>query len=175
MAFQNSNDDIALIELAQSVKDIAAAPLYRYSDEQSKVVELLGRGATGNGLIGQQPGSHRGFLRRAYSRIVAADGKWLLYRFNSGSEAQPLEGMMGDGDSGGPVLINVAGTWHLAGLASHKFWSGDLSGFHWAFYGQTAYQVRISYYISWIDSVVTPRTTMRGFPQKPNVEAVTKS
>jgi secreted trypsin-like serine protease len=82
------------------------------------------------------------------------DGKWLSYRFDSGSKAHPLEGMLGDGDSGGPVLIQANGSWKLAGLAAWKAWQGDLANFRAGIYGQVSYQVRVSHYAEWIDGVI---------------------
>jgi hypothetical protein len=109
-------------------------------------------------MSGQEHGSpHRGKLRRAYNYIISAEGRWLTYRFDPGSEAHPLEGMLGDGDSGGPVLIKHQGSWILAGLASWKFAVGELSKFRPGIYGQISYQVRVSHYANWIDSVTTTR------------------
>src|SRR6185436_3755120 len=79
------------------------------------------------------------------------------YRFDSGVGALPLEGVSGDGDSGGPVLIEVDGTWRLAGLTSWKFLEGefDLASFRPGRYGQVSKNVRISHYAEWIDAVIS--------------------
>lgn len=128
---------------------------YRGSDEKGKVAEIFGRGATGTGMVGQFPNSpHRGELRRAYSRIISADGRWLVLRFEAPPHALPLESSPSDGDSGGPILIEVNHRWELAGLVSHKHAAGELSLYHFARYGQLTYQVRISHYTPWIADIM---------------------
>lgn len=147
--------DIALIELVDPVADVKPAALYMASDEQGKVVKIFGRGATGNGKVGQYPNSpHRGELRRAYNRITLAHGQWLDYRFDCGSGALPLEGVIGDGDSGGPVLIESNGHWQLAGLSDWRHWPGDRSDFVAGVCGQVFSNSRISYYAKWINDII---------------------
>lgn len=155
MAIMAANDDIALIKLSRPLHDVTPAALHRSADEQGKVGKLYGRGATGNGLFGQIMHSpHRGALRRAYNRVSSADGQWLTYRFDFGSEGHPLEGMSGSGDSGGPLLIEVDGNVTLAGLTAWQYATGDISSFRPGRYGQISYLVRISHYADWIDSVI---------------------
>ncbi|RAP56297.1 trypsin-like serine protease [Oleiagrimonas sp. MCCC 1A03011] len=147
--------DIALIELAQPVEDVQPMPLYRASNEQGKVVKIIGRGATGNGKVGQYPHSpHRGKLRRAFNRITRAHAQWLDYRFDCGPDALPLEGVIGDGDSGGPVLIESDGTWKLAGLSDWKHWPKGHATFVAGVCGQSFSNSRISYYTKWIKGVM---------------------
>lgn len=52
------------------------------------------------------------------------------------------------------MLIEVGGVWQLAGLADWKYWKGEMSDFRAGIYGQVTYQVRISHYAGWIDSVI---------------------
>ncbi len=61
--------------------------------------------------------------------------------------------MLGNGDSGGPLLISKEGTWQLGGLGSwitavpeHALEAG--------FYGQVVYNVRVSRYLNWIESII---------------------
>jgi hypothetical protein len=155
MAKLAAMQDIALIKLSKPVDDVKPVALYTGSDEQGATVEIYGKGATGNGLVGQYPHSpHRGKLRRAYNRITDAHEQWLDYTFDCGSKALSLEGVMGDGDSGGPVLIKVNGAWTLAGLADWKHWKGDLSHFRAGVCGQTFSNIRISHYAGWINGVI---------------------
>lgn len=147
--------DIALIELAQTVEDAKPVRLYRGSDEQGKVAEIIGKGATGNGNVGEYSHSpHRGKLRHAYNRIVSAQEQWLNYRFDCSAKALPLEGVLGDGDSGGPLLIQVDGEWQLAGLSDWKHWPKGHSEFTAGVCGQEFSNSRISYYSRWIDDVI---------------------
>lgn len=157
-AFESMHD-IALIELARPVEDVEPVALYRASNEQGEIVKFFGRGATGDGKVGEYPHSpHRGKLRRAYNRVTKAHAQWLDYRFDCGPEALPLEGVIGDGDSGGPVLIHVEGGWELAGLADWKHWPKGHSKFVPGVCGQVFSNSRISYYANWIDHVIAIHT-----------------
>ncbi|HET6587079.1 MAG TPA: trypsin-like serine protease [Oleiagrimonas sp.] len=153
-AFESMHD-IALIELAKPVEGVKPVALYRASNEQGEIVKLFGKGATGNGKVGEYPhSSHRGQLRRAYNRVTKVHKQWLDYRFDCGSKALALEGVLGDGDSGGPVLIKVDGEWELAGLADWKHWPKGHSRFVPGVCGQVFSNSRISYYANWINHVI---------------------
>lgn len=77
-AFLASSNDIALIELASPVTDVAPVPLYRGSDEAGMTAALLGKGASGNGAKGQDPQSaHRTVLRRGFNVIVGSDERYV--------------------------------------------------------------------------------------------------
>ena len=115
---------------------------------------LYGKGATGNGLSGQSEGPNRTVLRRAQNVISSVDGRWLAYTFDSGRTARPLEGMLGSGDSGSPVLLQHHRQWELAGLASWRSAEGKLSEVRSGLYGQRGYQVRISHYLPWIEATI---------------------
>jgi len=56
MAFLAGSDDIALIKLQHAVSDVTPISVYKGSDENGKVVEIVGAGSTGNGLVGEYPG-----------------------------------------------------------------------------------------------------------------------
>ncbi|RAP56237.1 trypsin-like serine protease [Oleiagrimonas sp. MCCC 1A03011] len=153
-AFLSQRDDIALIELAKPVQGVTPMPLYRGSAEKGKKVEIVGKGATGNGLTGiKAKASHRTVLRRAYNMVTGADGRWLWYTFDAPPAALPLEGISGSGDSGGPLILNVHGENELAGLTSWIKPGGD-HGLKTGFYGEVSYDVRISHYADWIEKTV---------------------
>ncbi|GAB3387856.1 hypothetical protein GCM10027432_23590 [Lysobacter fragariae] len=160
MAFQASNDDIALVKLSAPIADVTPATLYRRNNELGKTVKLIGKGATGDGATGQA-GPNRTVLRRAYSKIIRTDGHWLVSQFNAGLTAHALEGMSGSGDSGGPVLIKVKGQWQLAGLAAWKYVDGNAATFRMGVYDQSTYNVRISSYARWIENVMSSDTAHR--------------
>lgn len=164
-AFLASSNDIALIELASPVADVTPVPLYRGNREVGMTVELVGKGATGNGTVGQNPHSpHRDVLRRAFNLIVGADARYVWYRFDPPPSALPLEGITGSGDSGGPLLIGNGRSRQLVGLASwskyppdHPFlgkWAPD-HRYVEGLYGEIGCAVRISSYIPWIRSVIS--------------------
>lgn len=153
-AFLAGSDDLALMELDTRVEQIAPVALYRGSDEVTEVAMFVGKGASGNGIEGQNPSApHRGVLRRAYNSITGADDRYVWYRFDPPAQGLPLEGVLGSGDSGGPLVVQDQGTWQLIGLGSwitavpeHALEAG--------FYGQMVYNVRISRYVTWIDGVM---------------------
>jgi len=164
-AFLASSNDIALIELASPVTDVTPVPLYRGNQEVGMTVELVGKGATGNGTKGQNPhSSHRTVLRRTFNVIVGADARYVWYRFDPPPSALPLEGITGSGDSGGPLLIGDRSSRQLVGLASwskyppdHPFLSKWAPGHRYVegLYGEIGCAVRISSYIQWIKSVIS--------------------
>lgn len=168
-AYRAAMHDIALLELAKPVEDVEPVKLYLRSDEPGRVVEIVGKGATGNSLIGAAPDApHRTGLRRAYNRIVAARDQWLYYTFDCGGSALPLEGMMASGDSGGPVLIDDHGTWKLAGIAQGLDGTkSDLLAmragtFRWGGCGQALSSTRVSFYATWIKDTLARKEGIGG-------------
>jgi chymotrypsin len=150
----SSSDDIALLKLAQPVTDVSPVALYK-GDEFGQIVKIIGKGATGTGVTGYDfNDSHRTELRRAYNRVTSAHGRWFCYVFHKPSEALPLEGGSGSGDSGGPVLIQAEGDWLLAGLTS---WTAPQGAVRTrpGQYGQISCNVRLGHYKAWIDSVIS--------------------
>ncbi|MGA7438492.1 MAG: trypsin-like serine protease [Luteibacter sp.] len=164
-AFLASSNDIALIELVSPVTDVAPMPLYHGNQEVGTTAELLGKGATGDGVKGQDPSSkHRTVLRRAFNVIAGADERYVWYRFDPSPSALPLEGITGSGDSGGPLLIGEGNSKQLIGLASwsryppdHPFWKtwNPSRPFVEGLYGVIVYAVRVSRYIPWMESVMS--------------------
>jgi hypothetical protein len=156
MVFMAQSDDIALIKLAEPLTDIRPVGLYERHDETGKLMRLVGMGATGNGKDGQHPhGQHRTQLRHAFNTIDSADTRWLSYSFDSDERAHPLEGMGGNGDSGGPILIEDNGQWKVAGLTSWTFATGPVGSSKPGIYGTKSHIVRVSQYVSWIRKVMS--------------------
>jgi hypothetical protein len=168
--FLASQDDIALVKLTTPVADVTPAILFTGNNELGQTVELIGKGATGTGLTGQDAGgSHRTDLRRAYNKVADVKDRWICYVFHKPPAGLELEGISGDGDSGGPVLIKVDGTWQLAGLASWKKHADDNAlVLNPGFYGQKNCNVRVSHYTKWIEDQIradgssVPRGSSRG-------------
>lgn len=150
----SSSDDIALIKLTQPVTDVAPVAINKSDDELGQIMKIIGKGATGNGVTGYEfSSSHRTELRRAYNKVTSAHGRWLCYMFDKPSDALPLEGGSGSGDSGGPFLIQVEEDWLLAGLTS---WGDPQSSIRTpGRYGQISCNVRLSHYKEWIESVIS--------------------
>lgn len=153
MAFLAANHDIALIRLREPVSDVRPIPIYTGGKEMGRLVEMVGKGATGTGLSGVAPGSsQRGALRRGYNRIDRVEERWISYTFDQGRKALRLEGMSGSGDSGGPLLLRQGGRRVLAGLTSWQNGNPDL-GPPPSRYGQGTVAVRLSHYAGWIAEV----------------------
>lgn len=145
----SSSDDIALLKLAQPVTDVPPVGINKSAGEFGQVIKILGKGATGNGITGYEfSSSHRTELRRAYNEVTSAHGRWFCYVFDKPSDALPLEGGSGSGDSGGPVLMQAGKEWLLAGLTS---WADPQSTVRTpGRYGQISCNVRLSHYKDWI-------------------------
>lgn len=150
----SSSDDIALIKLAQAVTDVSPVAINKSDGEFGQIIKIMGKGATGNGVTGYEfSSSHRTELRRAYNKVTSAHGRWLCYVFDKPSDALPLEGGSGSGDSGGPILVQLEKDWLLAGLTS---WVDPQSSIRTpGRYGQISCNVRLSHYKEWIESVVS--------------------
>lgn len=156
VVFLASSDDIALVKLTQPMTDVAPVAIYKDSNEPGQIVKIVGKGAKGTGATGHDPrGPNRTELRRALNEITSAHDRWLCYVFDKPPSALPLEGTFGNGDSGGPALIQVDGQWLLAGMASWKVAQGDVRTARPGLYGQTSCNVRLSHYIEWIESVIS--------------------
>jgi len=160
-SYRAAMHDIALLELAKPVEDVEPVKLYLRPDELGRVVEIFGKGATGNSLTGAAPDApHQTQLRRAYNRISTANNQWLYYKFDCGSAALPLEGMTASGDSGGPVLIDDHGTWKLAGVAQGlNGTKSDLlamraGSFRMGLCEQEVSNTRVSHYARWIEDTI---------------------
>lgn len=158
MEFLASSDDIALVKLAAPVTEVAPAQIYRGS-LSGKIVQIIGKGATGTGANGHEPhGPNRTDLRHAFSRVSSSQGKWISYVFNKPPTALPLEGVAGNGDSGGPVLVAVGDEWRVAGLTSWKRVDGNPAIFRPGKYGQISYSIRLGHYLKWIEATIASDT-----------------
>lgn len=150
-----SSDDIALIKLVQPITDIIPVPLHQDSVELGQMVKIIGKGATGDGVTGHNPGGpNRTELRRAFNTITSARDRWFCYVFDEPASGLPLEGKTGSGDSGGPALVQTGDQWELAGLAAWGFIHGDVRKVRPGLYGQFTCSVRLSHYGEWIEDVL---------------------
>ena len=163
VVFLASSDDIALIKLTQAVTDVVPVKLYKDSNEPGQIAKIVGKGATGKGAAGHSPnGPNRTELRRAFNTISSAHGRWLCHVFDEPPMALPLEGTPGNGDSGGPVLLQSDDQWLLAGLVSWKVAHGDVRTARPGRYGQTSCHVRLSHYVEWIERVLSEQPRAGG-------------
>jgi Trypsin len=144
--------DLALVELARPAAGVPAIPLHTARDEAGQVALLLGRGDFGNGVDGVLGTDHR--LRGVTNVIDAADERWLRLRFDRPPDCTPLEGVGGEGDSGGPALLRDGEHLTIAGVSSWQDHSGPLGT-----YGCVEHYARVSTHADWIASVVRASST----------------
>ena len=150
--WNDDTDDITLIELNQAVNDVAPIPWYTANDEVGKMVWFVGRGDTSTGDTGG--GQPDGNTRAATNTVVGADAYWLRFVFNAPGdpEVTALEGISGDGDSGGPALIETPEGLKIAGLSSFQEEGSQALGT----YGVEEFYTRLSQYADWIEDRVGP-------------------
>lgn len=146
------NHDIALIQLATPVTSVQPAKLYRHSDERHQTVWFIGGGATGHGLTGETVSyqDNRGVLRKAQNQVSAVTRSDLQFVFDSGEKALELEGVSGNGDSGGPAFIQKPDGFYLLGVSSRTdSWFKDVGE-----YGVKELYTRVSTHRDWISQVI---------------------
>lgn len=155
MNFFKSRSDIALLKLTTVVSDIKPISIYKGTDEKGRTITVYGKGATGNGLTGEDLATKPLRLMNQFQNIIeSSQGNWLTIKFDEPENALALEGMHGSGDSGGASVIFQENIPYLVGLSSWQLAHGDISTFRGGLYGTIAYQVRVSNYHDWILSVL---------------------
>lgn len=150
--WNQDTDDLTLIRLSAPVPDVTPIPWNTASDEVGQTVWLVGRGDTSTGDVGG--GQPDGNTRAATNTVVGADAFWLRFVFNAPGEpgVTALEGISGDGDSGGPALIQTAQGLRVAGVSSYQEEGGRAVGT----YGVEEFYTRVSQYTQWIEERVGP-------------------
>lgn len=146
--------DLALLRLTSPVTGVTPARLYRDSTELDRVLVLVGYGDYGTGLTGPTGNDWR--TRAATNRVDEATALWVKLAFDPPGHPRTtdLEGVSGPGDSGGPAYLDDAERETLVGVSSAQSTRG--SGGEPGRYGAVEYYVRVSRYISWIESVTGP-------------------
>ncbi len=145
-------NDLALIKLAKPVLSVQPAKLYRQHDEKQQTLWFIGSGGTGHGLTGETVGykDNRGVLRKAQNQVSAVTGSDLQFIFDTGDKALELEGVSGNGDSGGPAFVAKSDGYYLLGVSSRvDSWFKDVGE-----YGVKELYTRVSKHSTWIDQVM---------------------
>lgn len=138
--------DLALIELAEPVKQIIPVELYAGRTELGRTLFIVGYGDYGNPRTGLK---RTDFKRRAVTNVVNDAGpRRIFMTFDEPPAGSQYEGVGGPGDSGGPALLEEGGKLFLAGVSSASM-NGKPGQ-----YGVTDVYTRVSSYVEWI------RTTM---------------
>jgi hypothetical protein len=150
--------DIALIHLQSSISTVKPAEIYRSDDEEGKVTWFIGAGGTGTGISGETIGykENNGKLRKAQNKVSGINQTEIIFKFEKGSKGERLEGVSGNGDSGGPAYIKEGDTYKLLGISSRAdSWFYDIGE-----YGVTELYTRVSSYQNWIDQVISAKTDL---------------
>ena len=139
-------NDIALLELEESVEIITPTPVYEQQDELGQTAKLAGYGHTGNGVDGIIDECFPCDLHGADNVIFDANDDLLGLRFDAPNttDALPLEGIGGPGDSGGPLYLETSQGRFVAGVSSH---GGQL-------YDELEGYTRVSTHLDWIYEVM---------------------
>ena len=124
-------------------------PWYAEFNEAGQEVVFVGRGDSGTGLEGQRHASVDGETRYATNMVENTLNGRLQFVFDSPSDhgITAMEGISGDGDSGGPALIPMGDGWAVAGLSSYQ----DRNGHSLGIYGVYEVYTRVSDHIDWIE------------------------
>lgn len=141
--------DLALVRTTSIVSGIVPLTLYDRDDEKGRTATFVGRGDFGTGLTGSIRNDGR--LRLAENRAFDVTEQWIKFRFDppGSRSALDLEGISGNGDSGGPALVRIGSNqWGLAGVSSWQDDDGKEGR-----YGVIEHYVRVSRYLDWIMSI----------------------
>ena len=152
-------NDLALIKLAKPVLSVEPAKLYRQQDERDQILWFIGSGGTGTGLTGETIGykENNGVLRKAQNKVTAVTASDLRFVFESGEKGLELEGVSGNGDSGGPAYIKQDDGYYLLGVSSRvDSWFKDVGE-----YGVKELYTRVSSHANWIDQVMAADSAER--------------
>lgn len=152
-------NDLALIKLKTPVLSVSPAKLYREKDERHQNVWFIGSGGTGTGLTGETVGyaENNGVLRKAQNKVVSMTSADLRFVFEKGSKGLELEGVSGNGDSGGPAFIKKEDGYYLLGVSSRvDSWFKDVGE-----YGVKELYTRVSTHQDWIDEIMNAKKEER--------------
>lgn len=143
--------DLAMLELTTSVTHVSPARLYLEDQEVGKIITFIGAGGSGTGIDGQTIPHYenKGFLRKANNRVDQAKGPLLEFVFHRGNDALPLEGIGGEGDSGGPAFMREGDEFIVLGVSSRGEF-GSTAGK----YGNREFYTRLSFFKDWINDVM---------------------
>lgn len=151
--------DLALVKLREPVDDIVPAALYRDTAETGTSLWFIGAGGSGTGRSGETINyrENNGRLRKAQNRVVDVTESDIVFKFERGEDGEVLEGVSGNGDSGGPAFVEQAGHYLLLGVSSRTdSWFYDVGE-----YGVTELYTRISTYRSWIERLMASDDSQR--------------
>ncbi|WP_251359455.1 trypsin-like serine protease [Kangiella sp. TOML190] len=162
----NYEYDIALLKFSKPVKNINPIPLYEGKKEVGKKVIFLGWGdySTGDTGINRFFSFNDRKLRRVSNKVDAVSETQLYFDFDdpksTNSDALPLEGISGPGDSGGPALLKTASGYAILGISSRGNYSDSLKSkpFNTGKYGWLEFYTRVSGFSKWLNDTMSSQT-----------------
>ncbi len=155
--------DIAVFRLKTPVVGVAPSPIYTNTDELTRTAALVGYGMAGTGTTGAVLSQG---TKRACQNVLDAYGtgwgyttQMLVADFDNGTPEKnrtgsrtplDLEGLVGPGDSGGPVYVDVGGVSYVAGVIAAVFGLDPLGQ-----YGHSVAMTRVSSFDDWINGILS--------------------
>jgi hypothetical protein len=151
-SWEDVQRDIALVRLRTAVTGIKPASLYTGADEAGMTLTFVGMGRHGTGLTG--PTTDDSTMRAATNRVHTVEGTQLVFRFDAPGdpEVTTLEGISGDGDSGGPAYLERDGTIYVVGVSSAQ--DSRPAGKKLGRYGVLELYPRVSSFAPWIEATL---------------------
>ena len=158
----NYQYDIALLKLSNPVKNVTPITIYAGKEEKGKDVLFLGWGDYSTGDVGvdnDNPKNDRKF-RMAWNQVDSISETQLLFDFDdptaANSDALPLEGVSGPGDSGGPALLKTDTGYQVQGISSAGAYSETLTPQpkNTGKYGWLEYYTRVSNVSKWLNDIM---------------------
>ena len=147
--------DLALVRFKEVSAKPQVMPIQLSELEPGAIVSLLGWGYFGLGTTGRQ--YNDGNLRMARNQITEVGSRFRIHfgdPRDSSSEALPLEGMPGLGDSGSPALINTENGLFLVGITVGELESDTFSEETQGKYGAIAIYESVAVRLDWIEAVI---------------------
>ncbi len=162
--WEDVQKDVAMVRLRAPVTGVTPARIYTGDDESGLTATFVGRGCYGTGLTG--PVAYDATLRAATNRVEKADGPLLEFRFDRPGQPDvtPLEGISGDGDSGGPAYIERDGLVYVIGVSSSQ--DDRPANKKPGHYGVLEYYPRVSHFAEWIRATIEPSAMKQAGPEK---------
>lgn len=95
-------------------------------------------------------------MRKAQNKIIDTTDTDIVFKFEKGLNGEALEGISGNGDSGGPAYIKSGSKYVLLGVSSRTdSWFYDIGE-----YGVTELYTRTSSNNDWIQQVISAESNL---------------
>mmetsp|Transcript_30148 Transcript_30148/g.53019 ORF Transcript_30148/g.53019 Transcript_30148/m.53019 type:complete len:333 (+) Transcript_30148:132-1130(+) len=115
------NKDVALIYFAAGLPTVQTCPIYEkaFGSEKNSTITIVGTGLSGVANMRDEELNCDWKVRAAQNVVEATEYSMIRMRFDPPDRSLRLEGIAGDGDSGGPAFITVGGKSYVAAVSSY--------------------------------------------------------